>query len=253
VSPFFCELNIVMLQTHHPNSKHKNKSLDWFPTDTQELFNENYHTRRQELEDNGWLDRKIKYQFNDLGFRKQLKKDFEKDILFLGCSYTFGIGINYEDSFTNIVADALGMNNINWAVPGSSNDTAFRLCQQYMQKKMPSTVILNSPSPYRLELFSEWDGKHQSHNILSLQRCGEPILRSTNFECPIEFFDEKVSQLNREKNILAIEMLCVRNKIKFLNVNTEDMIIEDLGRDLAHPGVKSNQKFAEIILKSLSR
>ena len=75
----------------------------------------------------------------------------------------------------------------------------------------------------------------------------------SNFECPIEFFDEKVSQLNREKNILAIEMLCVRNKIKFLNVNTEDMIIEDLGRDLAHPGVKSNQKFAEIILKSLSR
>ena len=108
-----------MFTKYHPNSKHKNKSLAWFPTDTQELFNENLHTRRQELEDNGWLNGEIKYQFDDLGFRKQLKKDFEKDILFLGCSFTFGIGIDYEDSFTNIVADALGMNNVNWAVPGS--------------------------------------------------------------------------------------------------------------------------------------
>ena len=241
-----------MLTTFHPNSKHKNKLYDWFPTDTQELFNKNLQTRRQELEDNGWLEHKIKYQFDDLGFRKQIKNSFEKDILFLGCSFTFGIGINYEDSFTNIVADTLEMNNVNRAVPGSSNDTAFRLCKEYLQRKMPAMVIVNSPSPYRLELFSEQDGKHQSHNILPFQRRGEPILRSTDFECPIDFFDERISQLNREKNILAMEMLCVRNKIKFLNVNTEDMMVRDFGRDLAHPGVKSNQKFAEIILKSLS-
>lgn len=239
-----------MFTKYHPNSKHKNKLLDWFPTDTQELFNKNLHTRKQELEDNGWLNGEIKYQFDNLGFRKQLKNNFEKDILFLGCSYTFGIGINYEDSFTNIVADALEMNNVNWAVPGSSNDTAFRLCQQYLQKKIPSMVILNSPSPYRLELFSEHDGESQSHNVISLQRQGEPLLGS-NFECPIEFFDERFSLLNREKNILAMEMLCSKNKIKFLHLNAEDIMLRDFGRDLAHPGVRSNQAFADTILKDL--
>ena len=250
MSPFFYDLNIDMFTTYHPNSKHKNKLLDWFPTDTKELFNKNLHTQRQELEKNGWLEGKIEYQFDDLGFRKQLKNNFEKDILFLGCSFTFGVGINYEDSFTNIVADASGMNNVNWAVPGSSNDTAFRLCQQYLQKKTPSMVILNSPSPYRLELFSEYDGESRSHNITSHQRQGEPPLGS-NFECPIEFFDERFSLLNREKNILAMEMLCSKNKIKFLHLNAEDMMLIDFGRDLAHPGVRSNQLFADMILKDL--
>ena len=239
-----------MFTKYHPNSKHKNKLLDWFPTDTEELFTENLHTRRQELEENGWLGRKIEYQFDDLGFRKQLKNNFEKDILFLGCSYTFGVGINYEDSFTNIVADTLGMNNVNWAIPGSSNDTAFRLCKEYLQEKTPAMVILISPSPYRLELFAEHDGESQSHNIISLQRQGEPPLGG-NFECPMEFFDERFSLLNREKNTLAMEMLCSKNKIKFLHLNAEDMMIEDLGRDLAHPGVRSNRAFADMILKDL--
>jgi len=239
-----------MFTTDHPNLKHKNKLLDWFPTDTQELFNKNLHTQRQELEKNGWAERKIEYQFDDLGFRKQLKNNFEKDILFLGCSFTFGVGINYENSFTNIVADALGKNNVNWAVPGSSNDTAFRLCKQYLQKKTPSMVILNSPPPHRLELFSDYNEGSQSHNITSSHRQGNPLLGG-NFECPIEFFDERFSLLNREKNILAMEMLCSKNKIKFLHLNAEDMMLIDLGRDLAHPGVRSNQLFADKILKDL--
>jgi len=250
ISPFFYGLNIDMFTKYHPNSKHKNKLLDWFPTDTQELFNENLQTQKQGLEQNGWLKREIKYQFDNLGFRKQLKKNFEKDILFLGCSFTFGVGINYEDSFTNIVADALGMNNVNWAIPGSSNDTAFRLCKQYLDKQTPSMVILTSPSPYRLELFTEQNGETQSHNVTSLQRQGDPPLVN-DLECPIEFFDERFSLMNREKNILATEMLCSKNKIKFLNMNAEDMIYKDFGRDLAHPGVRSNQAFADMILKEL--
>jgi len=252
VSPFFCDLNIYMFIKYHPCSKYKNQILDWLPMDTKELFNKNLHTRRQELEENGWLKGEIKYQFDDLGFRKQLKNNFEKDILFLGCSVTFGLGINYEDSFTNIVADALGMNNVNWSIPASSNDTAFRLCQQYLQKETPSMVILTSPVPYRFELFSDITEGSQSHNITPHHREGDPFLVS-NFECPIEFFDERLCLLNREKNILAMEMLCSKNKIKFLRLNVEsiDMIYKDFGRDLAHPGVRTNQLFADMILKEL--
>lgn len=239
-----------MLIKYHPNSKHKNKSLDWFPMDTKELFDRNLATRKDELEKYDWLDKKIKYQFDSLGFRKKIKNDYQNDILFLGCSFTFGLGINYQDSFTNIVADSLAMNNVNWSIPGSSNDTAFRLCQQYLEKKSPSMVILISPSPYRLELFSDYNGESQSHNITSHLRQGDPHL-GNNVECPIEFFDERFALLNREKNMLAIEMLCSKNKIKFLQMNAQDMTYIDFGRDLAHPGVRSNQLLADKILKDL--
>ena len=148
------------------------------------------------------------------------------------------------------MADELGMNNVNWAIPGSSNDTAFRLCKQYLDKQTPSMVILTSPSPYRLELFTEQNRETQSHNVTSLQRQGDPPLVN-DLVCPIEFFDERFSLLNREKNILATEMLCSKNKIKFLHMNAEDMIYKDFGRDLAHPGVRSNQLFADMILKDL--
>jgi hypothetical protein len=220
--------------------------------DTKELFKKNLHTRRQELEENGWSKGEIKYQFDDLGFRKQLKNNFEKDILFLGCSVTFGLGINYEDSFTNVVADALGMNNVNWSIPGSSNDTAFRLCRQYLQKETPSMVILTSPAPWRFELFSDTAEGSLSHNITPQHREGDPFLHN-NMECPLEFFDERLCLLNREKNILAMEMLCSKNKIKFLcmDVMEVDYVYKDFGRDLAHPGVRTNQLFADMILKKL--
>jgi hypothetical protein len=217
--------------------------------DTEELFKRNLETQRHQLEKHGWLNKKIKYQFDNFGFRKKIKNNFGKNILFLGCSFTFGVGINYEDSFTNIVADALEMNNVNWSIPGSSNDTAFRLCKQYLDKQTPSMVIVLSPIPYRLELFSDLNGESQSHNVTSLQRQGDPPFLN-DFKCPIEMFDKTFALLNREKNILAMEMLCLKNKIKFLHLNVEQMTVKDLGRDLAHPGVRSNQVFAETILRN---
>lgn len=234
----------------HPNLKHKNKLLYWFPMDTEELFQENLLKRKDELEEHGWLNTEVGYEFDELGYRKQIKNDYKEQILFLGCSFTFGVGLDYKDSFTNLVADDLGMNNINRSIPGSSNDTAFRLCKDYLAHEKPRIVIFTSPNPYRLELFSKQNEKIISHNVTSTM-C-DPELPDTT-RLPIYLFDDTFSTLNREKNSLAIEMLCVKNNIKFLHLRCEDMPWIDLGRDLKHPGVKSNRLFADNILKKLRK
>ena len=58
----------------HPNSKHSNRCYDWFPSDTKGLFAENLKNRKDELSKNGWLDKKISYEFDKFIY---VKKNFK--------------------------------------------------------------------------------------------------------------------------------------------------------------------------------
>mgnify|MGYP006407550663 FL=1 len=238
------------MQTIHPSLKHSNKTYEWFPLDTKELFEKNLVNRRNELEKQGWVEQSIKYEFNDNGFRKSLKKHNNGDILFLGCSYTFGIGINYQSSFTNIVCEDLKMNNINWSIPGSSNDTSFRLLNEHLSTSNPKMVIFVSPNASRFELFTNEKNTTISHNICVHAPMSDPPL-PTNEKIPLYFFNDRYSMENREKNKLAIEMVCQKNKIKLFCFKDSDLEMIDYGRDLMHPGINSNLLFSRKILDSI--
>lgn len=231
----------------HPNSKHSNRCYDWFTSDTKKLFAENLKNRKHELSKNGWLDKKISYEFDKFGFRKNLNKQDKKDLLFLGCSFTFGIGIDYQSSFTNLVCDQLKMNNVNWALPGGSNDSAFTLLNEYLEISTPTMVILVSPSAYRFELFSIKNNLYWSHSFGSNCLRGEPSLFE-HVDAPLHFFNERYLNQNKIKNQLAIENICQKNNIKFYMIDVEEFPIFDYGRDLLHPGTKSNLSMSKKIL-----
>jgi len=234
-------INIYMDRLNY-NSIYKGfskKSVDWVSGDTQEKYKENLVSRRAELEKHGWIDNKFNYSFNSEGFRCD---EFSSDptVMFLGCSFTVGIGMPIEQTWSSLVAKSLDLKSANLGQGGGSNDTAFRLGFHWIPKIKPKLVVLLVPPYHRFEIISS--------NIIHLITPQHHAEQFTNFMAEWGS-DDTNPYHNRLKNILAIKQVCAENQIKFVKHDCNLFQRLDLARDLAHPGVLSNQKLAEDILK----
>ena len=211
-------------------SQYANKEVLWLPMDTEELYKK--HLRRpgkkELLIKYNWIDSIITYKFNKYGFRCQ---DFSNvpAILFLGCSLTVGIGLNLEYTWPTLVSNNLRLACYNLGVGGSSNDTAFRLCLGWLQKIRPIICVFCQTYDHRIELTN---------------------IQNNEFKTEWEA-DKSNGYLNKLRNLHAIKYICLELGIKFIAVSIHDIEYIDLGRDLYHPGIQSNEKMAQHVLSKI--
>ena len=231
---------------YHPYIVNAGKHLKWLPSDTEELYQENLIKRKSLLEKYDWLSTEIDYTFNSDGFRSREFSTHTGGVMFLGCSYTFGIGLPLEQTFPQLVSRELGLECLNLGLPASSNDTAFRLADTWIEKLNPSTVVLLSPAETRFEVLFE--NKHNGQILSRFITTMEQFSNEGNSDW------SKTNQnglINRKKNKLAIQKICDDRGIQFLQDDTENLVSVDFARDLAHPGVESNRSFAKKLLDIL--
>jgi len=220
--------------------EHANKSLDWLPMDTKELYEKNLKEKYQLLKQHDWIDKSFTYKFNSHGFRCNEFTD-KPTIMFLGCSFTCGIGLPIEFIWPELLSKNLNMHCANLGIGGGSNDAAFRLCNGWIDIINPQLVILLPPPPDRLELLNSTTINNLS---LSWEQSTDSFLKEW-------IMDDNNSYFNNLKNKLAIQNICVTRNIKFLALEFGQMHSVDLARDLSHSGIKSNKIFAEHILTKL--
>jgi len=236
-------MQLPNISNHSPYLEHANQTLNWLPMDTQELFNKNVNLKKTLLIENGWLNKKITYQFNKEGFRSD-EFSTEEGIVFLGCSHTTGIGLPYEHTWPYIVSSYLRKKCYNLAIGGGSNDLAFRMAYNYIPKLSSSLVIFLVTHNSRLELLYR--------NGHSFQFCGpgmSPFRNDKFYETWL--MNEDNLNANLLKNLLAIENICNKNNVRFISINENEMPSLDLARDLAHRGTKSNIEFAKVVIKKI--
>lgn len=230
-----------------------NRTFEWLGTDSEKNFNNNKKEHFDLLEKNGWIDKKIIYKFNSHGFRCD---EFTNDptIMFLGCSMTLGVGMTQEDTWTYQVAQKLNLRLANLGIGGSSCDTAFRLCYEYIDKINPKIVVIRPPQIGRIELFLENDEPEHLGPWISDGARSHISLESYYKKWIISESNSKYQKL---KNLLAIEKLCIDRKIKFYNTEnseTENLVSDNsIGRDLMHPGIDWHNSLAYTILKDLAQ
>jgi hypothetical protein len=219
---------------------YKNKSLDWLGMDCKSLYQQNLKTRYSDLKRYGWIDNHFTYNFNSCGFRC---KDFVdgSNIMFLGCSQTTGVGVPAENTWAEIVSAKLGMHCANLGIGGSSMDTAFRMCHGYIDKIKPKLVVLMKNPKMRLEIFNKNDPENLGPWVDYSETYDRWITNDYN-----DFF-------LREKNTLAIQMMCNTRKIKLVESNVVDYeeIQIDFARDLAHFGVETHKLVADDVLSKI--
>lgn len=225
-------------------SEYASQTVDWIWGDTQDAYEKNLQSRKHLLEKYNWLDNKVTYTFNSNGFRCEEFVD-SPSVLFLGCSFTLGLGVNTEQTWPQLVADKLNLKCFNLGQAGGSNDTTFRLGQYWINKLIPKVVVLLTPSDSRFELI-------------------EPDM--IHFLTPIRFHEDRFTpwhsawlsssvntSMNALKNALALEHICNTLNIKFVKQDASHLKNLDFARDLSHPGVKAHKQLASNILDLVSR
>jgi hypothetical protein len=222
-----------------PHFKFANQELDWFPMDSKIRYDHNLKHNFDKLAEYGWVDSKFTYKFNSQGFRCDEFTE-EPSVVFLGCSITQGIGLPLKNTWSYIVSQNLKLQCFNLGIGGGSNDTAFRLAFTRLNQIKPKLVVLCSPFPERLELLSP------SEQIQLLANTPTQLPGMDYYNIWISNNDNSI--LNTAKNTLAIERLCAASSFKFVNVNITQIKFLDYARDLMHPGIQSNQAFAEFVL-----
>lgn len=107
------------------------------------------------LVENGWTADSIRYRANDHGCRMDLQmseiRPGECDF-YLGCSMTFGTGLNIEDTWAHKLSQRRGIPMVNLAHPGTGIETQHRMLMSWAGKLRPRRAYTLGASPLRREV-----------------------------------------------------------------------------------------------------
>lgn len=212
----------------------------WEGTDSAEQFKKNWESKqtRSKLIKNGYIaGAVIEYRTDHYGLRNKHNVDISNSMLALGCSFTFGTGLDITDTWVYRLGDKLGVSMYNAGIPGSSNDTAFRLANYLIPKYKPKAVFLLSTFEQRYEFYCDY----KFYNYSSGR--GNKIWITNDVKLSNELHDT----LNTKKNILAIKCLCDEINIPFNRISVTDIIPvrSDRARDLEHWGRETQDNVAD--------
>lgn len=235
-----------MISAIHGSSNYANTTQLWMGLDNEETYNDNIKKSFEQMLELGWVDTKIEYKMNSRGFRAiEFNNLPGKYFLTLGCSHTYGIGINYNDTWTNVLANQLNIAGLNLGTPGAAMLTCYRTLKNYLSILNPEFVVLQGPSINRVELI----GPHHDQFVVIVPNYtpgswGEyyKMWQATDANA---FALESVT-------LDAMSYLCNQKNIPFYYIDNDTSLhylfkCGKYGRDLAHAGATGNAEFAEYV------
>ena len=222
-------------------------TVDWDTSDSEKNYFNNIQNpnTRQQLQQLGFLDNPIQYQFNGHGFRSA-EFGTPVDIVCFGCSFTMGTGVHEQDTWPSQLQALTGLSVANLGHAGSSNDTAFRFASHYLEWFKPKYAIWQQTDLHRFELLN--DLTLSSLNI---------IATDTSNPCTNDYYvkiwtsSTSNQQLNLLKNTLAFQHLCASLQIKSIILPMEKFLSDSCARDLMHPGAHLYTNLAKQVVNLL--
>lgn len=224
---------------NHFNQKFAGQVREWAGTDSEARFNNHVNNpeTREKLRQMGWLNMKIHYRYNSEGFRDE-EFDQRPAYIALGCSHTQGVGIPEPATWPKQLENLLNIKVWNLGVGGSAADTCFRLLDYWIHHLNVLAVVCAVPPILRFEVF---DANHKWMSILHDHRMYQLWLQG--YVKNYFSFDES-SELNRKKNLMAMQHICDTKGIPFYYNTLETFGGVNMARDLAHCGVEANRSLA---------
>lgn len=228
-----------------------NQTFEWLGEDNLENFNKHSSnpTTRKQLEEAGWFDQKIIYQFNSHGFRSPEFDINDNYFISVGCSFTFGTAIQTEQRYSDIVAKQTGLTSYNLGIQGGCDDTSVRLLITWLDKLKPKFVVYQNTFEQRFEVIDDqWSVIYGINSAL-----GGEVAQDYGLIYKQILTTEYNEQIRARKNQLAVRQLCQEHGVKLIEVSYIDFLkTHDISsRELHHPGARANQSVAEIILNTL--
>ena len=181
---------------------------------------------------------------NNLGFRDiETNRGFSKGaITAIGSSFTFGYGLNYEETFSYLLSQKINFPVLNMGVPMYGSGSILLLFERYVKKIRPSVVIYYSGVWERSLCFSKikpsenlvpcfwWDDQKKQIELIK-PRPGKVFEEAKKYSYPhgalsagynnLEYFliikpimimnDFKIKALNKIKSTLGLREINLKN------------------------------------------
>jgi len=123
----------------------KNRHLIWLQPDIEEQWRRN---------PGKYTPESVDYTHNNYGYRinnRDWNLDAKTKMFALGCSNTFGVGINVNDIWPELVNKSLGAELFNFGVSGGTSDTVSRILYLSLQVTVPEYVFILWPEANRYD------------------------------------------------------------------------------------------------------
>ena len=214
----------------------------WDGTDSEENFKANCAIGKnyKKLNDLGWLEPNvITYKYNSQGFR-DAEFDQQPAGIALGCSHTMGTGIPVEHTWPSQLQSILGQKVWNLGISGAALDTCYRLLEYWIEHLNVEFVVCGVPGVARYEVFdSSW-----AHILPSMPLEINNLGWLAGYQKNYLSHDQN-SELNRRKNLQAMQHICNKHKIPFYYDFEENFTDAALARDLLHCGTDTQERLAK--------
>lgn len=231
--------------------KHKNKTLEWCPGDTKELFDVHMADKesRTLLDHNNWVDREIEYKFNEYGYRcDSWNNDLGCRVLFAGCSQTMGIGLPLDMLWASRIAEYLRVPYHNIACGGSDWQHVTQRLVYWIPKLRPAFLIMKEPPTQR---FNWWDGDTA---VQSNQFTEEELIncRVNDSRPLVDIVQYNNSEWYKWSMKQLIQQLCTEYRVRLISIPTGRLNYDadykkDLARDLNHFGQQEQDYTFELV------
>lgn len=219
----------------------KNKTLLWCPMDTKERFYDNLKNDPSNETLNYYLNNPIEYQFNNNGFRTA--DDFninEEGNVYLGCSFTMGIGLHLEDTWAYKLNQTIGGKFWNLSLGGSSIMSQFRILYGFHEELKIKNIFHFAPILPRYEFFID----------------GKPRIISIHDKEHEELYSKYLID-NEQLNLLyityvnSIKNLANKIECNYYHLGYFPDRYDKLARDLAHPSKKFHDTLYDVFLNKI--
>lgn len=251
----------MILPITNPRELPKNQCVQFYDTDTEELYEKNLNKYGTEWK---WAQQNFNYQINSLGYRmKEFDQlDWKNYMAVFGCSFTVGVGLPLEETFSYKISQDLALDLANLAIAGGNNDLVLINLTRILSNNLPPKLVIvnwtsivrksywvnNIPTVYLPQLISDADQLW----VRSFQN------RVENFDQLIYEFQETKQQVDLLCKLANVPVWHITNypdyyqKIDiekiYYDLNCVDYSLEQknqfLGRDIeihgrhAHPGIE---------------
>lgn len=167
------------------------------------------------------LHKTIEYKLNSKNYRS-IEFDGTAEIMSLGCSFTFGLGLQNEMVWPSILAKKLNKSLVNLAQPGDSTTAQVRKAFSYFKEYGNPKIILAAFPLYRMEFPTipgklEIDIDNKKHNIehfMFYDDYLEPYAKSPYDLSKI--IPKEVAVFYTQYHIQMLEQYCESNDIKLI-------------------------------------
>jgi hypothetical protein len=255
-----------------------NKTMEFNVSDNEKMYLNNKKKLGKEWY---YYDKKIEYKYNSWGYRTKEFDNLNDDyILTLGCSFTEGIGLDYDDMWSTKLSKKLNLDVFNMGMGGTGVDF------QFYNTTLIHNHILKKNKPPKLVIY-QWPFEHRTTYSFKESIPNREIISlipfSTSHESEnIEYFKkwyvhgfiENEGELIKQSNIypmacnniwrsMGIEVInwsweedftMKKNEIFYNNVELHHIIdtTNYTARDCSHNGHLSQDLVVDLLLDKIS-